>query len=518
MMFRAHAPILSFSLLLPLAAALAFGLGIAACGSDDAENGGPGGTGVPSGSAGGVVSTTEVPLPPQDEVVRVAYTRQRRGGEATDVQLVVTDTDCRRGDCPDGGTIVGGFDFNCNNHTCRITDTASHVVFRDAAQASRVLFAPLDDDLQLTGDGQEITPTASRIAIGGTRVAYRSGDQLGVFDMASGQRFDLGELTSTVANARGGGFHIAPEGDRLVRYVFTNTTLHVSMVDLDAGSETRIYSLLGGAPTGSGSFFNGNEPALITDFEGGFVYLVADAFTLGGACGSNADCAGDAGICLQFSPPRCGEAQTFLTAIYLPDADQLGQSCGTDAECGGVQRCDTSFVNPDTQRGVCAPPRLALGPGGPNRCNFFSAGDFTQVAPMLMERADGRIVALGTSTCRQDVAGANIDWSGLVAADPMLQDSEVILAFDAPVYDFDACYDANNDRITYDTCSFELRRARISPSGGTIVAVGNSPAGLRDDTIWVIDAFGRGTPRDLEPALIPGGGNNFEIEQLQVLR
>lgn len=490
----------------------------AACGSDNGDADGPSGPPTDNGTGGEDSrsgGTSDLPptsdaLPPAGQPVTVSFTRERATG-AEGVDLVVIDTTCRPGDCPNGAVLVGGHDFSCASHLCRLSTSGGHVLFRDPSTPSTLRVASLDAGFQLTGPSTVLAEDVERFVERGDTVAWIAGDSAFAQALGSGQTVSLGAANGGDSLARSATLQLSEDGQRVFLMGVGLNRLSIYEVSAGGGDVRLIYRLDSGLTTTSGSLFTGNEPV----FVGGgdeFLYIGVGAVMLHGICDSDANCAGEQFCSRDWAPARCAEYSTYVARISTEDSALLGQGCGTDGQCGAGHACDVSAPDAAAGLGVCRPARHRIGGSGPNACAGWAEGQFTQIRENLGMLADGRLALLATTPCES----GNVDRTALLAVPPSFDGVEVIAGMEGTNHGGAECQNPQTLAFDYEKCTVALTRMVVADDGATVVALGNSVASRTTEQLWVFDAFGRTTRSPLAVALFDGERDTWRIRSVRV--
>ncbi|TVR04038.1 MAG: hypothetical protein EA398_03535 [Deltaproteobacteria bacterium] len=499
-----------------VAAGLVAGLSLAACGSDD----GDGATDRPSGPVPTGGGSSDVPssepsteLPPADDTVIISYSREARiqaGTMPDEIQLVVVDTDCRVGDCPGGVRVVGGHDFSCANHQCELSTSGEFVLFRDPVTPSTLRVAALDESFQLTGPSTVLDEDVVRYVQRGDTVAWLSEQRAWSQRLGSGNTVDLGPQDGGDTAATSAGIQLSSDGSRV--YLFAVGLVRMSIYEIPSGGGDiqLITRISAGTTSTSGSLFSGQEPFLAHE-DDEFIYVGVAAIVLEEPCSSDAECGGQRFCSRDSAPARCADWSNTIARVSRGDSNLLGTSCGTDGQCGAGQRCDTSYINPNTQQGVCIPARYRVGGAGPNACAGWSEGQYNEMLPRFGRLADGRIAALVGTPCED----GNIDRSAVLAIGPGFSEADAVVTMSGSNHRGPECYDDASMTYNLEACAVQLSQLVVAENGSTLVAVGNSLDNRNSDQVWVFDAFGRMERYPIEVRLFDGERDSWRIRNLR---
>lgn len=459
----------------------------AACGGDDdptpPTGSDTGGTTDVGGSDGGAdVDTTPTPDP---ESLVVAYVREDTGG-SRERQLVITDTDCRAGLaqlCEPGlcdEVVVEPRNESeplCVN-SCLVSPSLTHVVFADPSDAQTLRVAPMGSDYQLTADSEIVATDVREYNVGEGAVAYRTQDELFIYDLNAGTSTLVYTMTSE------GAFRLSDDGATLfVSEVTSLSEMELTMVDVASGAAVPVFHFISGQEQGVGSFYSGREPLALSP-DGSRLAVVTDALTAGAYCSSNADCSEPGATCLTTAVrPRCVRQELTMNVINMDASDRLRTACTADSECGADHFCDLTALDSDAA-GECLPARFLLGPAGPRACETLQLGDYSGTRGGLAWRGDRTVVGVFEQSC---VTG-DIDVTDVVALN--LDGAAFERIIENPEMNHGGCYDEVEQCIEASECVVEIDQAAVSMSGQTIALVADSPTSASKSELWLTDAFG----------------------------
>ncbi len=470
--------------LLLLTSALALG----ACGGDDTpptQGTDTGGGTDAGGDAGGDASadtTVEVPDP---ESLIVVLTRENtdRSGE---VQLVVTDTDCRPslaqlcepGTCDETVVAPRSESEPLCDVSCLVTPQLTHVVFLDPSETTTLRSAPMGSDFQLTADSSIIATDVQEYFVADDLVAYRSGNDVHLHTLSSG----ADSVAYTFAAQ--GAFRLSNDGSKLfVGEVVSLTAMDLTSVDTATGAVLPVFHFVAGEEQGTGSYYSGRE-AMALSPDGDRLAVVTDALTAGAICSSNADCTEPGSSCLTTAVrPRCVRQELTLNVINLNETDRLRTACASDVDCGDDHFCDLTSLDVDAM-GECLPGRFLLGPSGPRACETLALGQYSDSRGNLAWRGDRTVVGVFAQEC---VRG-NIDVTDVVALN--LDGAAFERIEENRERDHGGCYDEVEACFESESCAIEIERVTMSPSGQTLALVADSVTSSQKSELWLLDAFG----------------------------
>ncbi len=466
-------------------------LGASACSSDDSPAGGNEDTTADTSSdttadtAADTVDTNVGPPPAE----RAYYSIRRRfdfarPGEPT-VDLAIVDEDCEPGACEPirvtGGTAEPT--FSCEGG-CVALDDLSAIIWMQLGGENTLRIAPLGEDFVISAPSEVIATGVSEYQTAAGKVAYRIGQDLRVYDVATSASIELANLGTL-----SGGFRLSGDGESVFVNRVTLTTMDVSVTPSTGGTESLLYHFVSGEERGTGSFYSGRELMALSP-DGARLAVITDALTSANECETNSDCdAAEGFTCLTSgNPPRCTAQQLMLHVIKLADVGQLDAACVADSNCGGDQFCD--LTAPDSEgAGVCMPKRVFLGPSGPTACNTLTLGEFDTAIGELGWR-DNSSVTFGVSQECTNRA-SNILMSAILAVD--FDSGAITRLYDNPGNSHPGldCYDEARQEIVPESCWLEVGAVALSPSGQTVAFSGSKPSTAEVNMLWRIDSFGR---------------------------
>jgi hypothetical protein len=506
------APIRPLSTLL---CSLLLALTAAAC-SDDGEgngNGNGGGSDTGRDAVGGDGSEdgeadTGPELPPMGENLRITFVTLTRGanqGEVREWKLWVTDEGCD--DWPGNrcnATEIRGGGLSCQVE-CRVAPNFNYVLWVDPDVENQLRIAPLGADLSV-GEDRVLAQGVVNWDLGPERVVFgRRDGEIRAVNFSGGDEWRVGSFDSPQRPGLMGGFHYAPHIDSVI----VNVPTSLSAMDLreigvtDPTRSRLLYHFVSDIEQTTGSFYQGQMDIAVSQ-DGSVIAVITKALDTTNPCDPNATSTTcDPEYTCSRNSNRCIGEQMLLHILNRTDANLLSvpgnlNACTSDAECGQYHDCDRS--NPDaSNRGICTPGKRVLGPQGRFACGLDAAGgpmldpgEYNN-AYSLMWRADGALMFVGSNSC----AGRNIPITNLVAIDPSLDALELVIANPNQDHGGPDCYDPIEEEYNPAGCNVAITRARMSPSGQTVVFIASSVRSQTDTEVWIIDAWGRGGKDDL---------------------
>jgi len=472
--------------------ALAAGALLTACSSDSAkeESGSDTGTDTATdgsgtgGDADAAVDTTPIPRSAENlfYAFRRRFTTPAPGGPASDIAVV--DEDCEPDACEPtpitGGTIEPS--FACTNGCVPMPDLTG-IVFSDPTVRDTLRYAPLGPDFAFTAQSTVIATGVSEYQVGTGKVAFRVGQVVKAWDVASQATVELGSVGD-----QSGGFSISSNGELVFLNRVTLTTMDVFEVPATGGPERLLQHFVSGQERGTGSYYSGREQMALSP-NGNLLAVVTQALTSANPCESNTDCdAANGFTCLLSAvPKRCVSQQLVVNVINREAAGQLDAPCFDAIDCGADHACDLTAPAEDGT-GTCVPKRIVLGPSGPSSCSTLTLGEYESAVARMAWRDDRSLLVTGRQECIG--AASNILVSDLLAisldgANPVTR----LVENPGQAHPGPDCYDEVRQEIVPENCFVQIQNMAVSPSGRTVAFAGTKPSARSIDMLWRIDSY-----------------------------
>ena len=473
--------------------ALVAGAQLAACSSESStetsttDTGTDTGTGGNDSGSGADVAVDTTPVIRSAEhlfyAVRRRFTTPAPGAPASDIAVV--DEDCEPDACEPtpitGGTIEPS--FACTNGCVPLSDL-SGIVFSDPIVRDTLRYAPLGPDFAFTAQSTVIATGVSEYQVGGSKVAFRVGQDVKAWDSASQATVALG----TVGD-QSGGFTLSSNGELVFLNRVTLTTMDVFEVSTAGGSERLLQHFVSGQERGTGSYYSGREQMALSP-NGKLLAVVTQGLTSTTLCESNTDCDAANGFAclLSASPKRCVAQQLVVNIINREAAEQLDAPCFDAVDCGAEHTCDLTAPAADGT-GLCIPRQILLGPSGPSSCSTLTLGEYEAAVAKMAWRDDRSLLVTGRQECIG--AASNILVTDLVAVS-LDGTSPFTRLIENPgqAHPGPDCYDEIRQEIVPENCFVQIQNMAVSPTGRTVAFAGTKPSARSIDMLWRIDSYG----------------------------
>ena len=397
------------------------------------------------------------------------------------------------------------------NFGCQISQNLDWFLWIENDGMNSILnAAPITD---IDEDGATVDLGSSEVVSDGILAFETAGDTL-VYETTDFEIF-AGPMPGLEAQSLGvvgsadmtqGGFYLAPDGNNVVAWTVTLSSMTMVRFDLDAGGgPLALYTLESTGFGGTGSFYGPREKMAMSP-DGRYLAVASNGLVDTNPCQNNNECIQPEAC---GANARCTSQRLTINMIDLQNADKLGQGCTSGNDCGASHFCD--FADPqDPESGRCLPGILDLGAAGPQNCNARQDGEFTKIlGDMTWSGDSSKLYILASEDCSR----FNIPRVAVLRTDPTL--SSTLSVIENPGADFavENCYDAVEDEFTVGstTCVVDITEMALSADGNTVVFSGSSPSAAANIELYTIDRLGK---RD---KVILTSDLETEVEQLQPL-